>query len=80
MLVCSAGIPNPETAAKAEAVLDTQTQYLQREEEEEARQHGHVKARVYFQYGKAAGWILVVVMAVSFILMQVMSTMHLLCR
>lgn len=79
MLVCSAGIPNPEAAAKAETALEAQAQHLQQEEEEEARQQGHVKARVYHKYGRAAGWILVVVMAVSFILMQVMFTTRLLC-
>ena len=65
-----AGIPNAESAAKIEDALDAQTQ--QQEEEEEARQEGHVKAQVYYAYGRAAGWALMAVLAVSFILMQVM--------
>lgn len=78
MLVCSTGLPNPEAAAKAVTALDAQALHLQQEEEEEARQQGHVKAGVYYKYGRAAGWLLVLVMAVSFILMQVMFTTHLL--
>ena len=67
MLACT-GLPNMEAAAKAEAALDAQAQ---QEEEEEARQEGHVKAHVYYAYGRAAGWALMVVLAVSFIFMQV---------
>ena len=69
-----AGIPNAESAAKIEDALNAQTQ--QQEEEEEARQEGHVKAQVYYAYGRAAGWALMAVLAVSFILMQVMLRDH----
>ena len=51
-----------------EAAIEAQTQ---QEEEEEACQEGHVQAKVYFGYGRAAGWALVAVLAVSFVLMQV---------
>ena len=44
---------------------------IQQEEEEEACQEGHVQSKVYFGYGRAAGWALVAVLAVSFVLMQV---------
>ena len=55
---------------------------IQQEEEEEACQEGHVQAKVYFGYGRAAGWALVAVLAVSFVLMQVTPSapgMHALC-
>ena len=57
-----------EAAVRVEAALDTQAQ---QEEEEEARQEGHVRAHVYSAYGRAAGWTLMAVLAVSFIFMQV---------
>ncbi len=57
-----------ESAEKVEAALDAQAQ---QEEEEEARQEGHVKSQVYLAYGRAAGWTIMVVLAVSFIIMQV---------
>ena len=66
-LAC-AGISNIESAEKTEAALDTQAQ---QEEEEEARQEGHVKAHVYVAYGRAAGWTIMAVLAVSIIIMQV---------
>lgn len=55
--------------SKSEAALEAQTQ--QQQEEEEVRQEGHVQPGVYFAYSRAAGWQLVAVLAVSFILMQV---------
>ena len=47
---------------------------IQQEEEEEACQEGHVQSKVYFGYGRAAGWALVAVLAISFVLMQVTSS------
>ena len=57
-----------ESAGKVEAALDAQAQ---QQEEEEARQEGHVKAQVYMAYGRAAGWTIMAVLAVSFVIMQV---------
>ena len=65
-VMACAGASNMESAEKVEAALDAQAQ---QQEDEEARQEGHVQAHVYLAYGRAAGWT---IMAVSFIIMQVM--------
>ena len=71
-----AGVSNVESAEKVEAALEAQAQ---QEEEEEARQEGHVQAQVYMAYGRAAGWTIMVVLAVSFIIMQVSTKSMLYC-
>ena len=52
------------------AVAGTALPDLVQEGWEEARETGHVKARVYWEYARAAGAFLVAVIAISFICMQ----------
>ena len=63
-----------KSAAAAAPPADAAAPGLAHEGWEEARETGHVKARVYWEYARAAGAFLAAVIAISFICMQACNT------